>query len=169
MPGEGAAALVLSNEPLSSDAGASVLRVTPPEWRRLNGDEAAGAARVTNVCIDGALLAAGLSAAEVGHVISDADRHRDHSRAVFTVAIDRFPAIDPGSDVLLAGAAHGDLDVASTVAHIALAANLAETAPCLVLRTTSEHLRLATVVYRSTAHDSTPAPAPEAPDEPHST
>jgi len=136
-------------------------------------DTAAGRVEVTKACIDGALRAAGLSADQVGHVVSDADRHRDHSRELYTVAIDRLTAVDAGRDVLLAGAAHGELDIAGTVAHIALAAKLAETAPSLVLRTTSDHLRLATVVYRDTLKDSaapvSEAPMSEAPEETPST
>jgi hypothetical protein len=152
MPGEGAAALLLARAGTATPPGVPA----PLGWlhrpvclRRDKSIDAAGrtGAETARQAAAEALTAAGMEAAQVAALCSDADRHSARATELFATTVELLPDLDPIEDMRLLGAVQGH--AAQTGALWAVAGALTQAAaaerPALALSLADEHWRLAAV------------------------
>lgn len=160
MPGEAAAALLLAPASWARPAGANELRVRihrPALLRRDRSVESAG--RVTHVdvaqAVEQALMAAQLTAADLGMLVCDADLHSSRGGELYGMAVEALPQLDPLEDMRLLGRVTGRTGVASALLVLAAAAEAVKSLkkPTLALTLADPHLRMAVVLKPQETHD----------------
>lgn len=161
MPGEGAAVLLLAPPtwPADPEAQQPVVRLhRPAVAQRDKPVDASG--KVSSALLENltgqALEVAGVAAAEVGALCSDADQHTARATELFGVLLALLPHLDAAEDVRLLGPLLGAGDATTVLLTIALAAQQAgkREGPCLALSVDDAQARLALVAR--------PAPPPAA-------
>jgi hypothetical protein len=165
MPGEGAAAVLLarcgSEEPAAQrDAMAWLHR--PACVRRDKSVDAPGrtSAETARQAVADAIAVAGIGAAEVAALCSDADRHSPRATELFGTTIELLPELDPIEDMRLLGVVQGHASHTGALWAVAGAALQAREAqrPALALSLADPHWRMAMVVRHATAEPTaTPA------------
>lgn len=160
MPGEGAAALLLGRSGLPQDAkqrGAIAWVHRAACGRRDKSVDAPGrtsADTARQVAAD-AIMVAGVSAAELGGLCCDADRHTPRATELFATTIELLPDLDPTEDMRLIGAAQGHAQHTGAMWAVAgaVAQAVAAERPAVALSLADEHWRMALVARHQ------PAPA----------
>jgi hypothetical protein len=161
MPGEGAAVLLLArSQPSEPDAERDAIAwVHRPAYARRDksidapGRTSAGTAR--QVAAD-ALAFAGIEAAAIAAVCSDADRHSPRATELFGTTIELMPDLDPTEDLRLLGVVQGHAGETGALWAVAGAAMQARNAerPALALSLADPHWRMGLVVRCSPANSS---------------
>jgi hypothetical protein len=159
IPGEAAAALLLAPPtwPADPEAQAPAVRLhRPAVAQRDKPVDAAG--KVSSALLENlagqALEVAGVAAAEVAALCSDADQHTGRATELFGALLAVLPHLDAAEDVRLLGPVLGGCDATAVLLTAALAAQQAakREGPCLALSVDDAQARLALVAR--------PAPLP---------
>jgi hypothetical protein len=158
MPGEGAAALLLTRlAPIENGP-----RVEPMAWlhrpacvRREKSIDAPGrsSAEVARQAVSDAMAAAAVDRADIAAVCSDAERHSPRATELFGTTIALLPDLDPVQDMRLLGVVQGHAAHTGALWAAAGAAWQARETrrPTLVLSLADPHWRMALVVRHAPA------------------
>lgn len=153
IPGEAAAALLLAPADWVPPADVEVRTVRvhrPALLRRDKPIEAPGRVghRELADALEQALVAARLTAADLGMLVCDADQHSPRSAELYGMAVDALHHLDPVEDMRLLGKVTGHTGTASALLVLAAAAEAVKTLrkPTLALGMADSHLRMALVL-----------------------
>jgi hypothetical protein len=164
MPGEGAAAILLARAGAHQQAKAreAMAWLHRPAWaRREKSVDAPGRTSAEVACgaVADAIAMAGIDAAEVAALCSDADRHSPRATELFGTTIELLPGLDPVEDMRLLGVVQGHASQTGALWAVAGAALLAREAerPALALSLADPHWRMALVARHAPAASSATA------------
>lgn len=152
MPGEGAAAVLLSRMGPPEQAGLREVLAwlhRPACWRRDKSVDAPGkiSAEIAGRAVADAMQVAGVNADELAGLCCDADRHSARATELFATTIEWLPHLDAVEDVRLLGVAHGHTRQTGALWAVAGAIEQALDAerPAVALSLADEHWRMALV------------------------
>lgn len=152
MPGEGAAAVLLSRMGLPEQADtreALAWLHRPACLRRDKSIDALGktSAEIAGRAVADAIKVAGVSAEELAGLCCDADRHSARATELFATTIELLPHLDAVEEMRLVGVAHGHTRQTGALWAVAGAIKQAVDAerPAVALSLSDEHWRMALI------------------------
>lgn len=156
MPGEGAAAVLLSTQawPLEDDdALANLVLTRPRAIRRDQSIDQTGrvTAREAQQITVGSLALAGLQPDAIKSLVCDADQHTPRATELFAVSLEQFPQLDPIEDMRLLGTLTGTLGSSAPLATLAAAIAWSaqdERLPVMAMSMGDTHWRVGSVLHR---------------------
>jgi hypothetical protein len=167
VPGEGAAALLLSSSawPVSPDAEPPLARLHRAHLVRRDKSADASGRVSPQTLLQGAsdaLQASGWQAAHVQHLTSDTDHRASRTGEVYETLQELLPHLDTSEHALRLGVGCGDLGVARLLACVALTASQVKESqqPALVLGAFPAFERFAVVMTPPVAPPEAPAAVP---------